>query len=69
MGAKKVFVHEIVVNWRIPPYKESSFKEDDEISIDTCLLFVPFQEKVHYVKLPSLWRSTFKFECRHSFCE
>ena len=38
-------VHEIVVNLRIPPYKEKWFKEDDKISIDTCLLFTRFLRK------------------------
>ena len=45
MGTKRIIVHEIVVNLRIPPYTKRWFKEDDKISIDTCLLFVLFPRK------------------------
>ena len=57
---QKVIVHEIVVSLRIPPYKEKSFNEDDEISIDTCLLFVLFQER-ELRRTTILWRSKFQF--------
>ena len=57
---QKVIVHEIVVTLKIPPYKEKSFNEDDEISIDTCLLFVLFHER-ELRRTTILWRSKFKF--------
>ena len=59
-GNKKVIVHEIVVSLKIPPYKEKLFNEDDEISIDTCLLFVLFHER-ELRRTTILWRSKFKF--------
>ena len=54
MGTKRIIVHEIVVNLRIPPYTKRWFKEDDKISIDICLLFALFQEKVNCVELISM---------------
>ena len=57
---QKVIVHEIVVSLRIPPCKEKSFNEDDEISIDTCLLLVLFQERESR-RTTILWRSKFEF--------
>ena len=58
MGTKRIIVHEIVVNLRIPPYTKRWFKEDDKISIDICLLFVLFPRKsklrrTHFYGVPN----------------